>query len=329
MRLRLVWLILGAGALIWVALYSSGASPVDAAYSLYRGSIGSGRTLSFTLKDFMPLLLAGIAVFVALRAGLFNIGVEGQLAVGALCSAVVAAGIGGAPGIVLAILAGIAGGALWALPAGLIKAYRGGHEVITTIMLNLIALQMISWLINGPLLKPGGGSAGTRDILKSTQIPQVQLGTIEVSFTIIIGLLVLAAVWVWLKRSVSGYEFQAAGANPAAAELAGVSVSRVTVLAMLISGAIAGLTGALIVLGQEHSFTGAIFANYGFTGLGVALLAGAAPVALMLSAFLFAALEQGKVDLQDYAPKGTIYLIIGVLLLVFAAIRYRKEPTHD
>jgi general nucleoside transport system permease protein len=322
-------LIAGAVVVVLLGLAAVEASPGLALKGLYDGSIGSAIDITATLKEMMPLLLAGLAVFVALRAGLFNIGVEGQLIVGGLCCAQVALYVPGVAGVAVGCLAGILGGAFWALPAGLIKAYRSGHEVITTIMLNRVADIFTLALVNGPLRAPGAQSAMTAELPASTSIGTLfKVGRFEINASLLIAFICIVAVAIWLKKTVSGFQFQAVGANPQAATIAGISAPRVTVAAMSASGALAGLTGALVVLAYQRQFSGALSASYGFTALGVALLAGAAPSALLLSAFVFAALNQGALNLQDEVPKGLIGVIVGLLLIIFAAIRYRRVPAR-
>ena len=329
MRLKLALLVLGALVVVFLSLRFSGATPIEAANALFRGSLGSASAVTGTLREMVPLLMAGLAVFIALRAGLFNIGVEGQLVVGALCCTLVAINVPGFGGMTLGLIAGAAGGALWAWPAGLIRAYRNGHEVITTIMLNHVAAQITGYLVSDPLRRKGAGFPITAEVSETARIPKFSLFGVQTSWSLLLAALLIAALWYWLKRTVGGYELQAVGANPRAAAVAGVETRRVIVAAMAWSGAIAGVTGSVIVLGFQHSFSSAISASYGFTALGVALLAGGAPFALFIAAFLFAALKQGGLDLQDYAPKGIINIIIGLVLIVFAAVRYRRQPTGD
>jgi ABC-type uncharacterized transport system permease subunit len=320
---------LAALAVVWLGLWFSGTSPWEAGMAIGRSSMGGARAWTGTLREWTPLLLTGLAVFVALRAGLFNIGVEGQLIVGALCAAETAIHVAGVAGLILAILAGIGGGALYALAPGWIRAYRGGYEVITTIMLNWTAVIVTTWLIGNPLKKAGAGSPVTPDIAPGTEVPLLLSGRLTVSWILPLAVFMFLVVCWWLTRTVNGFEFRLVGANPRAAEFAGLTTKRVMLATMVISGAIAGLTGALLVLGYEHNFSPAISASYGFVALGVALLAGTAPIALLFTAFLFAMLSQGALGLQDHAPKGLIGVLSGLVLIVFAAWRYRRLPEHE
>jgi simple sugar transport system permease protein len=285
--------------------------------------------LGGTLKEATPLLIAGIAVFIALRAGLFNIGVEGQLLMGAMAAAEVVLRVPGSAGICLGILAAALAGALWAWPAGLIRAYRNGHEVITTIMLNSCAANLTSYLVAGPLKASGQGEPTTPSIAVTSYLPSYNGPQgLQISFGLAAGVLIAGLVWVWLRRSVSGYELQAVGANPTAAAFAGLDPKRVVVRSMLTSGAVAGIAGAVQVLAYEGRFYSDFSPGYGFNALGVALLAGSNPFALIPAGLLFGILAKGGTALQiDGVPKGITTVILGLLIVVAAAIRYRRFAT--
>lgn len=330
MSLRIAAFAVGSVAVLAVALIVSGASPLEALATLLRGSLGSPTAISGTLRETSPLLLAGVAVYLGLRAGLFNIGVEGQFVVGAIGCAWVALRIHGILGVASGILVACLAGALWALPAGLIKAYRGGHEVITTIMLNNVAGFLTAALVAGPLKDPTQESATTRSLDPSTRLPEMLAHPFAVSSAVLIAILGALVAGLWLGRTVKGYELRAVGANPVAASFAGISVPGVTVKAMTASGAIAGLAGAVQVLAYEGRFYAGFSPGYGFTALGVALLAGGSAVALIPAALLFGVLERGGISIQlTGVPKGTTLVVFGVLIVFAAAFRYRKEEPHD
>lgn len=326
---RLVALITGALAILAAALFVGQMSPIECIKTLVHGSLGSPSAIADTLRETTPLLIAGLAVFIALRAGLFNIGVEGQLICGALACAYVALRIPNVLGMFLGIIAGMLVGALWALPAGLIKAYRNGHEVITTIMLNNVALYLTSALVSGPLKDKASQDTSTPSVDASTRIPWVyNHPPVQVSAALVLGVIVAIGLAVWLKKTVAGYELQAVGANPTAAKFAGVSTQRVTLLAMTVSGAIGGLAGAVQVLAYEGRFYSGFSPGYGFDALGVALLAGGNAFALLPSSLLFGILSKGGTALQiDGVPKGITTVVLGFLILIAAVIRYRKVKT--
>jgi simple sugar transport system permease protein len=324
-------LALVAFGCIALALVGIGVMPFDALSELIRGSLGTKNNWNETLKHTTPLLITGLAVFIALRAGLFNIGAEGQLLVGALVATAVALKMPGLVGAVLSVMAGTIAGGLWALPAGLIKAYRNGHEVITTIMLNNIAAALAIGLVAGPLRGGTGLSTSTDVISESSWLPNVyQDLPFRLSLALPIAILLVWVIAVWIKKTVAGFELCATGANPKAAETAGVEIKRVTVRAMTISGALAGLAGAIQVLAYEHNFYAGFSSGFGFDALGVALLAGASAWGVLPAAFAFGALAKGTTSLQALGvPKGLSGLLLGTIIIVFAAYRYRKVKSHD
>lgn len=326
MSVRLIALVLASFVVIIGLLMLVGVAPPTALEALVRGAFGSARNLSMTLRETTPLLLAGVAVFLALRAGLFNIGVEGQFLVGAMAGAWAGLAIGGPLGVIAAIVAGVLAGALWAYPAGAIKAYRGGHEVISTIMLNWVALLMTRWAVAGPLKAPGQQSATTANLTDATRLPALTLAPrLDLNVALVMGIALTAALAWWLRRTVAGYELSATGANPTAAKFAGVRVPVVTVRAMLASGAISGLAGAAHVLAYEGRFYQGFSPGYGFDALGVALLAGSSPWGIVPSALLFGALNQGSTSLGIMGvPKSISGVLLGLLIIAFAAYRYRN-----
>jgi simple sugar transport system permease protein len=301
--------------------------PQDALAKLVQGSVGSKNAWNETLKQTAPLIFAGLAVFIALRAGLFNIGAEGQILVGALATTVVALNVEGPAGAILGIHAGVVAGALWALPAGWIKAYRNGHEVISTIMLNNVAAVFALYVVNGPLRHTGSSTA---EIDPSGWIQPIYSDPpFRFSPIILLAIALVAITAYWLRKTVSGYELKACGANPRAAQFAGIDTKRTTLRAMGLSGGIAGLAGSLQVLAYEHNFFAGFSSNYGFDALGVALLAGNSPWGVVPSGFLFGALSKGTSSLQIIGvPKGLSGMLLAVLIIVFAAYRFRRVPAH-
>ncbi len=323
---RLVALIVGACALLAGAVLVAHESPLHSLQSLIHGSLGSPSAIAGTLKETTPLLICGLAVFISLRAGLFNIGVEGQLLLGALACAVVALRFPGPIGMVLGVIVGMASGALWALPAALIKAYRNGHEVITTIMLNNVAIYLTGALVSGPLKDKLHADTATTPIDASTRMPWIYSHPpVQVNLSLVVGIILTVAMAFWLKRTVAGYELQAVGANREAARFAGIAPQKVTILAMSLSGALGGLAGAIQVLAYEGRFYDGFSPGYGFDALGVALLAGGSAYGVLPSSLLFGILSKGGTSLQiDGVPKGITTVVLGMLILIAAAIRYRK-----
>jgi ABC-type uncharacterized transport system permease subunit len=328
--IRVVVAILVALGLICGALYLADLSPVQVAQSLYKGAFGSPAAISGTLKETTPLLLAGLAVFVALRAGLFNIGVEGQLLVGALACTYTTFQVPGEAALPAGIAAGVLGGLLWALPAAWIRAYRGGHEVITTIMLNSVAAFLTTALVAGPLKARGQQSPTTAAIYERLMLPMLNVSPVQVNVGLVVGLGLCALVAFWFSRMVAGYELRLAGANPTAAEMAGVSVRSKLMRAMSTSGAIAGLAGAVQVLAFEGRFYEGMSPGYGFDALGVALLAGNSALGVIPSALLFGALAKGATAIQVLGvPKGITTALLGLAILIAAIARARRIKSHE
>lgn len=306
-------------------------SLVAAAQALFNGSLGSGSAISGTLRETTPILITGAAVYLALQAGLFNIGAEGQFLVGALACAVIGLQIGGAIGVLFGIVGGAITGSLWSLPAGLIRACRGGHEVITTIMLNSVAAFIATALASGPFKDPGQQSPTTASLADSTRLPWLyQNGSLQLSSALLLAVLLVVGMAFWLKRFVSGHELRLVGANPRAASFAGVSARATIVKAMLVSGAIAGFGGAVQVLAYEGRFYSDFSPGYGFIALGVALLAGRSVLAVVPAALFFGVLNHGSASLQLLGvPKGIVFVVLAALIVVFGAVRYRTVSVRS
>jgi ABC-type uncharacterized transport system permease subunit len=283
--------------------------------------------LSETLTYTAPLIFTGLAVALAFRGGLFNIGAQGQAIMGAICGAVVGFAVHLPYGVhlIAALLGALAGGALWAAIAGVLKARAGAHEVIVTIMLNNVALLFLGWLINQKgVHNPARSDAISKDVLKTAQlptIPGVDHSVVRVHLGIVVGVLVAAGVGWLLTRSTVGFELRAVGANPAAARTAGMSVGRTYVLVMLISGALAGLGGGMMVLGTTaSSLTGQVTANIGFDGITVALLGRGKPWGVVASALLFGALHAGGNRMQSYSHIAIdLVIVVQAVIVIFIA----------
>ncbi|MDP3234468.1 MAG: ABC transporter permease [Myxococcales bacterium] len=272
------------------------------------------------------LTLTGLSVAVAFRVGLFNIGAQGQLIVGALAAAVVGAGVElPAPLHVTAcLLASALGGALYALGPALLKRYRGVHEVISTIMLNWVALALVeNWLVTGPLraVTTGDNSiAGTAQIHETAELPRLVGDVSRLNAGILLAITAAIVLWLWLTRFVGGFEWRAVGANAEAAKASGVNVGRSFISAMLVSGALAGLAGAVLILGTEQRYPATIGAPYGFDGIAMALIGNGHPLGVLASSLLFGGLRAGGTRMQLFGVhKSFPELIQGLALLLVAA----------
>ncbi len=272
------------------------------------------------------LLFTGLSVTVAFRVGLFNIGAQGQLMVGALCAAVVGAKLQlPAPLHLVACLAAAAlGGALYALGPAILKWRRGVHEVISTIMLNWVAVALIeNWLVIGPLRASASGDnsiSGTDQIQATAELPRMLADTSRLNLGIVLATLAAIATWLFLTRFKRGYEWRAVGLNSEAARSAGINVDRAMIEAMLLAGAFAGLAGAVLVMGPELKYPASLGAPYGFDGIAMALIGQGHPLGVMISSLLFGGLRAGGTRMQLFGVhKSFPELIQGLALLLVAA----------
>jgi simple sugar transport system permease protein len=321
----IVALVLGALTMLAtnVSLPTIGLSYV----ALLQGSVGSLNALSETLTAAAPLVLAGLGIALGFRAGMFNIGAEGQLLIGGMASVIVGFSLSDLPMIIhlpLALLAGAVAGGLYASIAGWLRAATGAHEVISTIMLNLIAFRLVDYLLRLPIIqKTGRADPISKSVLDSAELPRL-LEWLDPNLRVHAGIfLVLAAVFIvhWiLFKSTIGFEFRASGENPDAARYAGMRSGLIIVLVMAFAGGLAGLAGANQVLGVLDRVTPGFSAGIGFNAIAVALLGRSHPVGVLLAGLLFGALEAGGRQMQVSAGVSIdLIAIIQALIIVFIA----------
>ena len=312
------------------SLLLTGKSIPAALSQLITGSLGSTNALSGSLREAAPLLILGAAVFLALKAGLFNIGAEGQFLVGACFGSFFVIKVPGPLGVVAGCIAGALAGALWALPAGWIRAYRNGHEVITTIMLNAVAINLTKAIVAGPMKGADQNSPSTSLLAQSSRLtPLFKIGNFEFPHSVVLGIIIIIGLAWWLKKTTAGYELRATGANSTAAEFAGINTRRTMMNAMVVSGAIAGLAGVLQVTQFEGRFYDGFSPGYGFDALGVALLAGGSPLGIFISALFFGILNKGGSSLSILGiDRGITTVILSMVILIFAAVRYSKKKVE-
>lgn len=285
-------------AITWIA----GESPWNVLKIIARGAFGSSYDLGMTLFYATPLIFTGLSVAVVFQAGLFNIGAEGQLTMGALAAAAIGAEWSQCP-IILAPVFGVAAAAIaggfWGAIPGWLRARRGSHEVINTIMLNFIAVGISSYVTLHWLKNPDSQNPETRSIGDNYLLHQFAIfGGAPVSLALPIGLLCAALVWLLLWRTPFGFELRAVGESEPAARSAGIDAARIRVWAFVLGGGLAGLVGVAEVLGNSGRFKVGFSAEYGFTGIAVALLGRNHPAGVVLSALLFGALHKGAEDLD-------------------------------
>ncbi len=315
------------GGLVMLATGVSPGSIAAAFAALFVGSLGSVGAISETLTAGAPLILAGLGVALAFRAGLFNIGAEGQLLLGGLAAVVVGFSFDGLPWFIhlpLALIIGAAVGAGWAAIAGWLKAATGAHEVITTIMLNFIAFRLSDYLLrNPPIQRVGRSDPISKSVLPSAELPPILTWldpNLRLHAGIILALLAVGFVSWLLFRTTIGFEFRAAGLNPDAARYAGMRSSVIIVVVMAISGALCGLAGANQVLGVLQRASPNFSSDIGFDAIAVALLGRSHPVGVLLAGLLFGALEAGGRQMQvDAGVSLDLIGVVQALVIIFIA----------
>ncbi len=282
--------------------------------------------LSESLVASTPYIFAGLAVALGFKCGLFNIGAEGQIYVGAMASALVGYSITGLPWIIhmpLTFLAGALAGAVWGGIPGFLKAKTGAHEVINTMMMNYVAFNLADYALNGPMKR--GGAAGaipiSRNIEPSAYLPAFFPDPIRLHAGFVVALLVAAAVSWFLWKTTLGFEIRTVGANPRAAQYAGISVTRNFVLAMALSGALAAMAGSGEVMGVNHNIAQGFSPGYGYDSIALALLGGGQPLGIVFSAIMFGALRNGATKMQSLAgiPIDIISIVQAFVLMFVAA----------
>lgn len=324
-----LYAILVAVVLGSLVILAAGGNPLEAYAALFRGAFGTPERIAGTLARSTPFIIASLAVAFGFKAGLFNIGAEGQLLMGALAAAWVGtwSGLAGLPGVLVVpvvLAAGVVGGGLWGGIPGWLKARTGAHEVIVTIMLNNIAVRLIEFLVTSRdpviLLDPTSTVAHTAQIHAAARLPSLASGTgLHLGF--LLALLLCLGVWFLLERTTPGFEIRTVGINPSAALYAGMSVPRTIVVVMLVSGAIAGLAGAAEVSGGVNGYlTPGSFRNIGFDSIAIALLGRANPFAIIPAAILWGALLAGAPLMQLEAGLSIdLVRIIQSLIILFVA----------
>lgn len=295
--------------------------PVTSYLALVVGAFGSTTGLVSTLVNAAPIVLAGLAVGIGFKAGLFNIGAQGQFLMGAVSSTVVAIALNDSPPVVvipLSLLGGILGGLAWGFVPGFLKAWTGAHEVVTTIMLNYIAIYVVAYIISGPLRGEQVTFART-DTIVGGALPVI-LGR-DGHIGILLVALVVPAAWWLLFRSTIGFEIRAVGANPDAARYAGMRPRWITVFTMSLCGMLAGLAGAMDILGQVHYMPASFSTSVGFDGIAVALIGRAHPVGILFAGLLFGAMQAGAglMQIQAGVPVQMVSVLQAVILFFLAA----------
>jgi simple sugar transport system permease protein len=347
-----VLLAFAIGALLLLAL---GKNPIEAYWTLISGAFGSVAGLTATLTKATPLMLVGLGICISFRGGVINIGGEGQLIVGALAATAMGLALSTWPGWLLlpiVLLTGALAGAVWGGIAGVLKAQLNVNEILSTVMLNAIAFQLMNFLLRGPLLDPAQRAAGTH--IPQTEalpeaiwlfklVPRTQLHT-----GIFLALVLAVLVYVLLWRTTIGYRIRTVGLNPSAARYAGIRVPFYVALSLILGGAFAGLAGAVEVLGLHHRMLEGMSGGYGFSGIVAALFGKLHPLGVIPASFFFGGLLVGADKMQRaiQVPSALITVINGLVVMFVvasdlyvrrakrrysaeAAMEQSKEPTRE
>jgi simple sugar transport system permease protein len=322
-------LLVGAVIIILTSPLATGGFdptlPLVTYWAIIQGSLLSVNGLIDTLVSATPLILVGLSVGFCFKAGLFNIGGQGQFLTGAVTAAAVGGVLSGAPPFIaapIAILAAMAMGAVYGLIPGFLKAFTGAHEVVTTIMLNYIAIQLVAFLIQGPLRAEGSSFARSADVGNSA-IPVIinMAGGHQAHLGIIFPFIAAAIIWWVLYRTTIGFEIRTVGANPDAARYAGMRPRLLIVLAMSVAGLLGGLAGASEILGVSGYMPAAYSTNVGFDAITVALLGRVHPLGIVFAGLLLGAMRAGAglMQIQAGVPVQMIDVLQGVILFFLAA----------
>jgi len=344
-RFLLTWFALPSALLVALAfgaimMLALGADPITGYRALLEGAFGGSYALSSTAIQAVPLLLVGVGICIAFRANVFNIGGEGQIAMGGLASAATALAFPDLPGFILmplVLLAGALGGAVWGAIPGFFKANYNVNEILSTIMLNLVAVQVMNYLLAGPLVDTSPTSAGglipeTRVLPAAAQLPILLKGT-QLHLGVPIAVLVAICVYILLWRTSFGFQVRAVGLSRNASAYAGMPVKRTITLAMTLSGAMCGLAGAILVFGSishrmvtDGSLTG-FTGSAGFNGIVVALFGGLNPLWTIVSAYLFGGLIVGGSALQvaTGVPSDLVTALSGTIVVLVVSLEYLRR----
>ncbi len=336
--LNIVTAFLISGLVVW----GIGENPFAALRLLIEGSLGRGDAIGFTLFYTTSFIFTGLSVAVAFHAGLFNIGSEGQAYIGGLGAAMVALALDRyVPWYVtmpFAVIGAAVFGAAWAFIPGWLQAKRGSHVVITTIMFNFIAAALMVYLLVNVFIVPGKMAPETRTFLPGGQLPKLdwlmamfglKLGPAPFNVSFLIALVAAFLVWVLIWRTKLGYEMRTLGISPSAAVYAGIPYSRTVIIAMLISGGLAGMMALNPVMGASARLQVEFVGGAGFVGIAVSLMGRSHPLGIVFAALLFGILYQGGADLSFEMPNITremIVVIQGLVILFAGALEYMYRP---
>lgn len=319
---KTIWAVLLALAAGSILILAAGANPIDAYRSLFGEAFFDYHGFGATLVKFSPILLAGLAVVIPLQAGMFNVGAEGQIYMGALFCTIAALYLPEMYGplhILICVLASAAGGAFWAAIAGFLKAYRGINEVIVTLLLNYVGINIVSYAAGGPMMEENAPYPYSPEIPSSLFLPYIMPPT-DAHIGAIVGVLLALILALALRYTTFGFAMTTVGNNPQAARYAGIGVQRQMVVSMALGGALAGLAGGFEILGVKYRLFHMFSPGYGFDGIVVAFMASANPVLVPIAALFFSGLRSGAQFMQRaVGVDSTVIDAIQGLVVIFVA----------
>ncbi len=327
-----VLLAFGGSLVIGLAILAAlGVSPGQAAQVMLSGAFGSRMAIGDTLIFMTPRLMTALAALIAIRCGFYNLGGEGQLQLGAIGAVLPATMLPPSWGhllLPLSLLSGAVFGAVWGLIPAALKLWRGTNEIIVTLMMNFIGIYLVKYLVEGPLQPAGSNFNMSAQVASGARLPLLLAGT-QLHLGVVLALVLAAALWALLYHTTYGVKLRAAGLSPRAARLQGMPLSRLILSSMGISGAIAGLGGAIEVLGVQYRLIEGFSSDFGFDGLAVALLGGLEPLGSVVVALYFGAINSGTIALQSVLsiPAAIALVLSGlpiVLLAVIQGYRFMK-----
>lgn len=325
--MRLVVCLIAGLALLAAVILAAKASPLAVALALYKGAFGSKDSLANTLLQTCPLLLTGLGVGLAFKGKLFNIGAEGQFLLGAIFAtwAGTQKQLPASALLPLALVAGALGGALWAGLAALLKLWRGVQEVLSTLLLNFVAIQLVAWMVRGPLQEAAQQFPQSDKLTVPARLAFLWPGT-SLHQGFLLALVLAIVVWVYLARTAAGFALRAVGAGAEAAQAAGIRVPKTVWTTFLLSGALSGLAGALQICGVTYFLADPYSKGYGYTAIAVALLANLSPLWTIVTALFFGALTAGATEVQSAGISSVVIQVLqAVTLFTVLAYGWLKE----
>ena len=317
-----------------VVLALTGFEPFSVYRLMIQEAFGGEGRIAATLTTATPLLATGLAAAIAFRAGIFNIGVEGCFYLGGIVAAVAGYGLPGWPAALLipvALAAASAVGGAWMVGPGLLRARLGVDEVVTTLMLNFIAIDLTSWLVDGPLLARGSANSATPQIVAAAELPRL-IPSFELHIGFLISLALTIAYGFWGQFAVGGFRSRLAELNPRFSRAVGIELPRVFLAAMVASGAVGGLGGGIHALGLVHRFVAGFSPGYGFTGIAIALLARNSAIGIIIASILFGALASAGANIQLFSnvPIEIVEILQGaVMIFAVARLTFRWPPARS